>query len=127
MLKDNAKTVENKIKKMFTDPKKIHKEDSGHPENCPVYLYHQTFGDPKTLNERAERCRSGKLGCVECKKDLAKALNDFLEPIRERRKKAEKGPLREYLNQGTEKAREVGRVTMEAVRRVMHLNYPSIK
>ncbi len=125
-LKDNSKIVENAVKKMFTDPTKIHRRDSGHPEDCPVYLYHQSFGDPKMLGERAERCKSGDLGCVECKKDLIRTLNSFLEPIRERREKAKKAPLREYLNQGTEKAREIGKITMEAVRKAMHLNYPSI-
>ncbi len=126
LLKDEAEMVEKTVRRMFTDPTKIHKSDQGHPKKCPVYLYHRVFGDKETLNERAEKCKSGKLGCVECKKDLAKILIDFLEPIRERREKAEEAPLRKYLNQGTEKAREIGKITMEAVRKAMHLKYSSI-
>ncbi len=126
LLKDNPDTVEKLVMKMFTDEKKARKGDPGHPEKCPTYLYHQTFGDQKTLEGRASRCQSGRLGCVECKKDLVRVLNTFLDPIRARRKKAESAPLGKYLREGTEKAREIGQVTMKAVRQAMHLDYSSV-
>lgn len=123
-LKDDADTVEKQVRKMFTDPKKQKMGDVGHPKKCPVYLYHKSFGG--TLKARAERCRKGSLGCVECKKDLTEALNVFLNPIRARRAEAEKMPLGDFLRQGNKKAREVGGVTMEAVRKAMHLDYPDL-
>ena len=125
-LKDSPEAVERLVKKMFTDKTKLRKDDPGHPEECPVYLYHQAFGDSKALDERAAKCRSGELGCVNCKKDLVEALNAFLDPIRARRKEAEKMPLGDYLREGTAEARKVVAVTMEAVRKAMHLDYPSV-
>ncbi len=116
---------------MFTDPQKIHQGDPGRPELCPVFLYHQAFAAEsekiRPLSERAEQCRSGKLGCVECKKELAATLNNLLDPIRDRRTKAEKAPLRKYLEEGTAKAREVGQQTLAAVRKAMHLDYPQLQ
>jgi tryptophanyl-tRNA synthetase len=125
-LKDDSKTVELLVKKMFTDPTKIHRSDPGHPFECPVYLYHQAFGRSENLGERAVQCSTGLLGCVDCKRDLAATLNAFLEPIRARRTEAEKLPLGKYLYQGTSRARQIGQVTMEAVRKAMHLDYPSV-
>ena len=125
-LKDDPDTVRKQVMQMFTDETKLRKGDPGHPEKCPVYLYHRTLGDSATLEDRASHCRSGELGCVECKEDLAKAINAFLDPIRARRAEAEKMPLGDYLREGTEKAREIAQVTMEAVRKAMHLDYPSV-
>ena len=125
-LKDVPETVQRQVMRMFTDPKKARQGDPGHPEGCPVYLYHQAFGNLATLDERAKRCRLGELGCVECKQNLVEVLNAFLDPIRKRRAEAEEMPLGKYLREGTEYAREVGQVTMAAVRKAMHLNYPSI-
>lgn len=125
-LKDDADMVKKKVSKMFTDPKKIRSGDPGHPDGCPVYLYHQTFGDKLGLATRATRCQKGSLGCVECKKELTEILNAFLDPIRARRTEAEKMPLGEFLIQGTQKARRVGALTMKAVRKAMHLDYPLV-
>ncbi len=129
-LSDPAEVVNKKVAVMFTDPQKIHSSDPGHPEKCPVYLYHQAFAKEsekiRPLDTRARQCREGKLGCVECKKELAVALNNLLDPIRDRRAKAEKAPLRKYLEEGTTKAREVGQQTLAAVRQAMHLDYSKI-
>ncbi len=125
-IKDDPETVQKIISKMFTDPAKIHQGDPGHPDQCPVFLYHQTFGDKDGLVERAKKCSEGTLGCVECKGNLASAINGLLEPMRARRKQAEKSPLGEYFSKGTEKAREIGKATMEATRKAMHLDYPRI-
>jgi len=126
MLKDGPEKVKGSVMKMFTDPEKVRKYDPGHPKDCPVYLYHKAFGDQDTIHSRAARCESGALGCVECKKDLIVSLNEFLGPIRKKRKQAEKAPLGKYLSEGTKKACEIGEKTMEEVRKVMHLDYPSV-
>ncbi|MDP2874231.1 MAG: tryptophan--tRNA ligase [bacterium] len=130
-LADPTEVVNKKVAVMFTDPQKIHATDPGHPEKCPVYLYHQAFAKEsekiRPLSERASQCREGKLGCVECKKELAKTLNNFLDPIRTRRAEAEKMPLRKILEKGTAQAREVGGQTLSAVRKAMHLDYPQVQ
>jgi len=125
-LKDDSQTVQRLVSKMFTDPKKLHSGDAGHPQQCPVYLYHSALSALNLLGGRAVRCESGELNCVECKKELVGTLNGFLGPIRIRRAEAEKAPLDMYLRQGTEKARDIGRNMMAVVRHVMHLDYPSV-
>lgn len=125
-LKDDSQTVQKLVSKMFTDPKKLHRGDAGHSQRCPVYLYHRVFSAPEMLRGRAAKCKTGRLGCVECKKELADILNRFLEPIRTRRTEAEKAPLGIYLHQGAEKAREIGQDMMTVVRHAMHLDYPSV-
>ncbi len=110
-----------KISKMYTDPKKIYKGDPGHPEECPVYLLHQIYTpDYKKIYPV---CHSGELGCVECKKNLAKNLNKALESIRAKRKELEKNPeiVWDALKLGAKKAQKRASQTMRDVRKAMGL------
>lgn len=116
---ESSEQTTSKIMRMYTDPKKIYKGDSGHPEECPVYLLHQIYTpDYKNLYPV---CHSGELGCVECKKLLAKNLNKALEPIRAKRKKLEANPERvwDVLESGAKRARKRARETMGDVRNAM--------
>jgi len=125
-LSDAKKVVENRVSEMFTDPEKIHLDDKGHPEKCPVYNYHKVFseGKEKVLQIKKD-CINGKLGCVECKKHLANELNKFLDPIRDKRKRLERNPKKidEILIEGTKKARKIARNTMESVKAAMKIDY----
>mgnify|MGYP006296934951 CR=1 FL=1 len=123
-LSDSEEEVSQKIMKAKTDPARIHKDDPGHPEVCTVYHYHEAFNTEES-DEIAEKCRAGTIGCVACKKRLAKKLNAFLEPMRERRKKYTENPelVDEILKKGTEKAREEAAETMKKVRKVMKTDY----
>ena len=121
---DTKEEVEKKVMKMFTDPQKIRKNDPGRPEICPVFAWHKLFTKDENLVSQIEQdCRSGKLGCVECKRILLKYLEEFLEPIRERRKELEKNveELEEKFLRNSEKAREIASTTMEEVREAMNL------
>jgi tryptophanyl-tRNA synthetase len=62
---------------------------------------------------------------VACKKTLIKALNDLLEPMRERRRKYEENPdlVTQILQAGTKRARELGQETLADVRRAMKIDY----
>ena len=71
MLDSTAKEVREKIQVAVTDPARIRKSDPGHPEVCPVFTYHQAFA-PETADEIAAGCRSGAIGCVECKQRIAR-------------------------------------------------------
>ena len=125
-LSDPPETVYKQVLRMFTDPKKIRRGDKGHPKECPVYIYQSHFNtDRDKVKQIKPLCRKGNLGCVECKKMLAKALNDFLEPIRQRRKRYERNSqlVDEILIQGTEKARQEARKTIERVREAMKIKY----
>ena len=67
-------------------------------------------------------CRSGALGCVDCKTILADHLIEELGPFRERRAElaADPGYLDQVLAAGAERVRPVARRTLDAVRTAMH-------
>lgn len=128
-LSDNAKTVEEKVRNMYTDPTRIHPTDPGHVEGNPVFIYLDAFGStssPQVAEKVAEYKKlyeKGKLGDVEVKKYLAAVLNEFLEPIRQRRKKFEKNPglIDQILKEGTQKARLEAQETLKLARQAMGL------
>lgn len=126
-LSDDSQTVREKVKKMYTDPSRLHPTDPGHVENNPVFEYHRAFNaNQAEVNDLADRYRKGKVGDVEVKEKLAKALNEFLDPIRERRQGLEAGGrkyLKEILFEGTRKARKVTAETLEMVKEAMKISY----
>ncbi|UCD16948.1 MAG: tryptophan--tRNA ligase [Candidatus Zixiibacteriota bacterium] len=112
------------ILKMFTDPKKIRRGDPGTPEKCPVYHLHRVYS-PNPAEEIAPSCRNGELGCVDCKKALAKNLNQSLRPFREKRVVIEKNHdyIWDILKKGAERARDRAAEVMAKVRAAMKLDY----
>ena len=121
---DTPEEVRTKVMKMFTDPQKLRKNDPGRPEVCPVFTYHVLFTKDEATLKRVEReCRSGKLGCVECKGMVLGGLEAFLSPIRERREriKEDLSSLEEVFLEGSATAGEVAKATMEEVRGAMNL------
>jgi len=126
-LKDDKETVEKMVKSMFTDPNRIHPNDPGKVEGNPVFIYHDIFNPNKEeVKDLKERYRKGEVGDVEVKEKLNIALENFLEPIRERRKEYEKEDIRKILDEGTKFARNIAIETLERTRKAMHLDYPSI-
>jgi tryptophanyl-tRNA synthetase len=125
-LKDDTETVVQKVSSMFTDPTRLRATDPGHVEGNPVFMYHDAFNpDVEEVNDLKERYVLGTVGDVEVKQKLAKALNDFLDPIRERRAYYEARPaqVKQVLAAGSEYSRQVGEETMREVREALRLNY----
>lgn len=123
-LSDDAKTVEKKVKGMYTDPNRIHAHQPGTVEGNPVFIYHDIFNPRKDeVEDLKARYREGKVGDVEVKEKLTIALNEFLEPIRERRKafESEKGLIEEIIYDGTERMNEISQATIKEMRSVMGL------
>jgi tryptophanyl-tRNA synthetase len=84
-LSDDAEIVERKVRAMYTDPQRVRADVPGTVEGNPVFAYHDAFNpDRAEVAELKERYRNGKVGDVEVKDKLARAINRFLEPIRER-------------------------------------------
>lgn len=110
-----------KVSKMYTDPKKIHKGDKGHPEQCPVFLLHKIYTPEIDIKTIYIDCISGKLGCVECKKILISNMNKSLAPIRKKRAELEKNLdyVKDILISGSDKARSKAQETMGEVRKAM--------
>jgi len=125
-LADDAETVTRRVMSMYTDPTRIHATDPGHVKGNPVFVYHDTFNrDKEEVEDLKRRYRRGKVGDVEVKQRLARALNAFLDPIRERRAhyEARKGFVEEMLLQGTKRARAECQRTLEQAREAMGLTY----
>ena len=106
------------VMKMLTDPNRQRRNDPGNPEVCPVYAYQKTFNISNRVTEIASQCKSGEIGCVDCKKECAKVVNDMLEGFRTKREEISAKPdyVQEVLNAGAKKAREIAAITMLEVR-----------
>ena len=125
-LGDDAETVTAKVMRMFTDPTRIHATDPGHVEGNPVFMYHDAFNpDAAEVQDLKDRYVAGKVGDVEVKQRLARALNAFMDPIREQRAHYQSHPqlVKEALAAGTGHARQVAKHTMADVRRALRLDY----
>ena len=125
-LSDDAKTVQNKVRQMYTDPKRVRADIPGTVEGNPVFLYHDAFNpNVAEVDDLKERYRAGKVGDVEVKTKLAAAINTMLDPIRERRAQAlaRPGYVRDVLMEGSKKARIVAQGTMDRVRDAVKLKY----
>ena len=126
-LSDDTETVAEKVRRMFTDPTRIHPTDPGHVEGNPVFTYLDAF-HPNTaeVDELKRLYRAGRIGDVEVKRRLAIALNDFLEPIRERRARLARRPglAEDIMLRGSASARGYARETLGRVREAMHLMQP---
>src|SRR5580698_667850 len=101
----SEKEVEKKVVSMITDPKRIRRSDPGHPEECNVYSYYQTFA-PQEAPAAHEWCSKALKGCVDCKKKLSIHINKDLAPIREKRAELEKNKdrIKDILKAGAGKA-----------------------
>lgn len=126
-LSDSPKQIKEKINRAITDPKRIHPSDKGHPEICNIFQYYKAF-NREELSEIKEKCQKGKIGCVACKEKMTKAINEFLEPIRERRNFYEKKKdiVKEILNSGNKKTEKETAKTLTLVKEKMHLDYKSL-
>lgn len=114
--------VESIVANMVTDPKRIRRRDPGDPDVCSVYAFHKVFSK-LGLDDIHEGCKSAGIGCVECKRKLARALNEYLEPIRDRRVAIERDPgiIHDVLEEGARKARVIAEATLEDVRQAMRI------
>ena len=134
-LSDDADTVWQKVRSMFTDPNHLNVSDPGTVEGNAVFTYLDAFSkdehfakylpEYQNLDEMKDHYRRGGLGDMKCKKLLNSILNEMLEPIRQRRHELQQDIPEIYniLRRGTEKARETAAKTMDEVRNAMKINY----
>ena len=125
-LKDAEDVVNEKVRRMYTDPTRLRATDPGHVEGNPVFMFHDAFNpDKDEVEDLKERYRAGRVGDVEVKQKLAKALNDLLGPIRERRAhfEAHPGLVRDALEKGCREAKAIAQETMAMVRDALQIDY----
>jgi len=121
-LSDDAATVERKVRGMYTDPNRVRADVPGQVEGNPVFIYHDAFNpDRDEVEALKARYRQGKVSDVEVKDKLARVINGFLDPIRERRARYEEMPglIEEILYRGNQRMRRESDETMRLVREAM--------
>jgi tryptophanyl-tRNA synthetase len=118
-LADSEEDTAKKLKKMITDPKKIYKGDPGRPEICPVFTLHEVYTDG--TGDIGEKCKSGELGCVDCKKNLSENLNSSLSNLRIKRKELENNAdyVLNILEKGAAEARDTNSISYSSWTRLM--------
>ena len=124
-LREAPDSVDQKIRRMPTDPARIRRTDAGNPDVCPVWQLHEIYSDDSTQQWVQQGCRSAGIGCLECKKPIIDAVNAELEPMRIRAREYEEQPELIYslLAEGAEKAADHANDTLKDVRAAMGLNY----
>ncbi|HIS73438.1 TPA: tryptophan--tRNA ligase [Candidatus Galligastranaerophilus intestinavium] len=123
-ISDDEKTTEKKIMSAITDRSRLKRDDPGHPEDCEVvYDYWKIFADKAKVEEIDGLCRMGQIGCAQCKKELAKRVNEMLAPIREKRRELSENPkiVREILLEGSNKAQKEAQIILDKVKEVVRM------
>lgn len=124
-LSDDRETVNAKVRRMFTDPNRKRATDPGETENNPVFVYLRAFdSNVAEVQQLTEDYQNGRVGDVAVKQILAQRLNEFLDPIRDRRAQFEGANIRDMVMEGTQVARASAIPVVESVREKMHLTYP---
>jgi tryptophanyl-tRNA synthetase len=122
LLSDSPDEIKKRLRTAVTDPQKARKGDPGRPEVCLVFTYHQKF-NPVQVPEIEANCKSGALGCVDCKMNCSTKIADTLAPMREKRLHYESHPeqVKEILHDGEMRGKQVAQQTMAEVHEVMKL------
>lgn len=123
-LSDDAKTVAKQIRGMYTDPNRVSADIPGKVEGNPVFIYHDYFNPNKEeIEDLKARYKTGKVGDVEVKEKLTVAVNNFLDPMRERRDyyESQTGFVDELIYNGTMRARDEAKATIIATKKAMGL------
>jgi len=119
-LSEDPAEINSKVRMMVTDPNRVRKNDPGDPEVCTVYTFHRAF-NPEELPRIEDACRNAGMGCVECKNNLSSRLEEFVQPIYEKRQELQQRSayLDEVLEHGASQASKVAASTLAEVRESM--------
>ena len=122
-LSETAEETAAKIKGMVTDTQRIRRADPGDPDQCVAFNLHRIYLPQDKLDEIIPACKKAEIGCVDCKKMLTQALNERLAPFRTRREELAKNPgfVDDLLAEGSRKAAESARLTMQHVREALQV------
>lgn len=122
-LSDTPDAIMKTVSQMITDPQRARKSDPGDPDVCNVFEFHRIYSDPNLITTINADCRSAKIGCVECKKMMAKHLADALSPMREKSAYYTAHPdlVNDMLAAGEKKAAQVAGETLAEVRAAIQI------
>ena len=113
----------------------LRREDPGHTEGNPVFIYLDAFCRPEYfpeflpeysgLDELKAHYQRGGLGDVKVKKFLNNVMQETLEPIRTRRQELARDPdaIMEILRAGSETAKAAAAQTLDKMKHAMMIDY----
>jgi tryptophanyl-tRNA synthetase len=115
--------TQQRVMQMVTDPQRIRRSDPGNPDVCNVFSMHKAFSSAEEVEMVNVECRRAGIGCVDCKKLLAKNMNTNLAPFRQRRSELAQDPdlARNVLQDGARRAKAIASQTMREVREAIGL------
>lgn len=118
-----AEETTKRVMMMVTDPARQRRSDPGNPDVCNVFSFHKIFSSIEEVDMINVECRRAGIGCVDCKKILAKNLNQNLVPFRERRAELSKNEdhIWEILQDGSQRAGKIAKNTIAEVREAIGL------
>jgi tryptophanyl-tRNA synthetase len=114
--------ISQRVMTAVTDPARRYRSDPGHPEVCNVFRLHNFF-TPARVEEIASECRGARIGCVDCKKILARSISSNLEPFREKRATlaSQPGYINQVLADGANRAEAIAKETIREIKEKMKL------
>ena len=117
-LASTPEETQQRVMTMVTDPQRMRRSDPGRPEVCNVFTMHKIFSSPDEVATVDANCRTAGIGCVDCKKLLAKNMNTHLEPFRQCRAELDRDPdhIWDVLHDGARRARAIAEDTLVEVR-----------
>ena len=122
-LTEDPASVERRLGRMATDPRRVRRTDPGDPADCPAFRLHQVYCTREEIAEVTEGCRTAGIGCLECKRVMIRHVLADLAQHRERRERlaARPGGVAAVLAEGRERARAGAAETMAEVRSALGL------
>ncbi len=124
-LRESPESVDKKIRTMPTDPARVRITDPGDPDNCTTWSLHKIYSSEEVQDWAFKGCKSASMGCLECKRPLIDSINQELQSFKENAAEYENNPelVKNIINEGCERARDLARETMDDVRQAMGLIY----
>lgn len=124
-IREDKSSIEQKVRRMPTDPARVKRTDAGNPERCPVWEFHKVYSNEATRQWVTQGCKSAGIGCLECKQPVIDGILAEQQPMLARAEPYIANPkiVRDIVDAGTERARVTARETMREVREAMGLNY----
>lgn len=125
LISDTSNILENKIKKLITDPKRITKSSLGNPEVCSVWSFHKIYSNKNEKTYINISCKSGNIGCVECKnllyRNMEKKNNILIKKIKLYEKK--ESYINDVIINGIKNTREKSKITINNLKKIMELPF----
>lgn len=124
-LSDSPQVIWEKLSTAVTDTNRKRREDPGNPEVCNLFSMHKLVSKKEEIETVRRGCQRAGIGCLDCKKILAKNMSQELEPIREKQNMLWENlkDVEDIIKEGSNKARMIARQTLKEVKEKIGLYF----